>query len=79
MIVRMGKIGQKKQRPRGIAPWRPLSRQHAADGLNSFIPHQRFDITGQGNGPKSIRPECLPEPYQNRIKTPSVEAVELAD
>jgi hypothetical protein len=48
MIVRMGEIGQKKQRPRGIAPWRPLSRQHAADGLNSFIPHHRFDITRQG-------------------------------
>jgi hypothetical protein len=38
-MVRMGKIGQKKQRPRGIAPERPLSRQHAADGLNLFIPH----------------------------------------
>jgi hypothetical protein len=45
MIVRMGKVGQKKQGPRGIAPWRPLSRQHAADGLNSFVPHQRFDIS----------------------------------
>ena len=25
-------------------PLRPLSRQHAADGLNPFIPQQRFDI-----------------------------------
>jgi hypothetical protein len=29
--------------------------------------------------PESMRSEAPPEPYQNRIKTPSVEAVELAD
>ena len=28
---------------------------------------------------KSMRSDAAPEPYQNRIKTPSVEAVELAD
>jgi len=33
---------QKKQRPRRISPLRPLDRQHAADGLNLFIPQNLF-------------------------------------
>jgi len=71
MIVRMGKPSQKKQRPLGISPWRPLSRQHAADGLNSFIPHQRRNL-GRYRGFESQWSLRTGKPYQNRIKTGSI-------